>query len=78
VSPPQAPQPQVQRPSRQTQAPASEEPLLPPEPISKPKPVENSVPLPPPEAVQPKKSAPDNPSGDNQSRSGEEASGGVN
>lgn len=78
VSSPPAPQPQVQRPSGKTQAPASEAPLLPPEPISKPKPVENSVPLPPPEAVQPKKSAPDNPSGDNQSRSGEDASGGIN
>lgn len=78
VSPPKEPQPQVQRPSGQTQAPASEAPLLPPEPISKPKPVENSVPLPPPEAVQPKKSAPNNASGDNQSRNGEDASGGVN
>lgn len=78
VSSPPAPQPQVQRPSGKTQAPASEAPLLPPEPISKPKPVENSVPLPPPEAVQPKKSTPDNPSGDNQSRSGEDASGGIN
>lgn len=78
VSPPKEPQPQVQRPSGQTQAPASEAPLLPPEPISKPKPVENAVPLPPPEAVQPKKSAPNNASGDSQSRSGEEASGGVN
>ncbi|HEY9835072.1 MAG TPA: protein kinase [Stenomitos sp.] len=78
VSPSNEPQPQVQRPSRQTQAPASEAPLLPPEPISKPKPVENSVPLPPPEAVQPKKSAPDNPSGDNQSRSGEDSAGGIN
>jgi serine/threonine-protein kinase len=78
VSPSKEPQPQVQRPSGQTQAPASEAPLLPPEPISKPKPVENSVPLPPPEAVQPKKSAPNNASGDNQSRNGEDASGGVN
>jgi serine/threonine-protein kinase len=78
VSPPKEPQPQVQRPSGQTQAPASEAPLLPPEPISKPKPVENSVPLPPPEAVQPKKSAPNNASGDNQSRNGEDSAGGVN
>ena len=78
VSPPKEPQPQVQRPSGQTQAPASEAPLLPPEPISKPKPVENPVPLPPPEAVQPKKSAPNNASGDNQSSSGEDASGGIN
>ena len=78
VSPPKEPQPQVQKPSGQTQAPASEAPLLPPEPISQPKPVENSVPLPPPEAVQPKKSAPNNASGDNQSSSGEDASGGIN
>ena len=78
VSSPKEPQPQVQKPSGQTQAPAPEAPLPPPEPISKPKPVEKSVPLPPPEAVQPKKSAPDNASGDNQSRSGEDASGGIN
>jgi len=78
VSSPKEPQPQVQKPSGQTQAPASEAPLPPPESISKPKPVEKSVPLPPPEAVQPKKSAPNNASGDNQSRSGEDASGGVN
>ncbi|HEY9612869.1 protein kinase domain-containing protein [Allocoleopsis sp.] len=78
VSSPKEPQPQVQKPSGQTQAPAPEAPLPPPEPISKPKPVEKSVPLPPPEAVQPKKSAPDNASGDNQSRSGEDSSGGIN
>jgi serine/threonine-protein kinase len=78
VSSPNEPQPQVQKPSRQSQSPTSEAPLPPPEPISKPKPVEKSVPLPPPEAAQPKKSEPDNASGENQSRSEDASSGGTN
>ncbi|GAB4209017.1 MAG: serine/threonine-protein kinase [Coleofasciculaceae cyanobacterium] len=70
-------QPSVQKPSGQAQVPAPEAPLLPPEPpISKP--VERAVPLPPPEAAQPKKSEPTNVGGDNQSRSEDNSSGGIN
>jgi serine/threonine-protein kinase len=78
VSSPNEPQPSVQKPSRQSQSPTAEAPLPPPEPISKPKPVEKSVPLPPPEAAQPKKSEPDNASGENHSRSEDASSGGTN
>lgn len=70
-------QPPVQKPSGQAQAPAPEAPLLPPEPpISRP--VERAVPLPPPEAAQPKKSEPTNAGDDNQSRSEDNSSGGIN
>jgi serine/threonine protein kinase len=72
-------QPPVQKPSGQAQvpAPAPEAPLLPPEPpISRP--VERAVPLPPPEAAQPKKSEPTNAGGDSQSRSEGNSSGEIN